>query len=152
MQVFNVQNGLLVCLFIYTLVTINYIQEFSYHAVIMLLYCIFTFWCLERSRHFNIIKDLYIKYPKMQANDDDALRYAARHGYLDIVKYLVSRGANVHTLEDAALRYSASQGHLDVVKYLVSKGAHVHAHDDWALRWAANNGHLEVVKYLESAI
>ena len=84
----------------------------------------------------------------IHAGDDQALKWAARNGYLEVVEFLVENGADIHAWDDFALEQAACNGHLEVVEFLVSIGADIHTCEDLALRKAAYNGHLEVVKFL----
>ena len=84
----------------------------------------------------------------IHTDNDLALRWGSKNGYLEIVRYLTEKGADIHVFDDLALRWGSREGHLDVVKYLTEKGADIHAEEDAALRWASDEGHLEVVKYL----
>ena len=90
----------------------------------------------------------------VHADEDDALRMAAKNGKLDVVRYLIEQAdAYVHANTDYALRWAALNGELDVVRYLIEQAgadvhAGVHADTDDALRWAAQYGQLDVVRYL----
>ena len=57
------------------------------------------------------------------------------------MQYLIENGANIHANDDFALRYAAKNGHLEVVRYLIENGADIHADDDYALRYATVYGH-----------
>jgi len=87
----------------------------------------------------------------VHANDDHALRWAARNGHTAIVCYLLAAGANVHADDDHALRWSAQNGHTAIVRCLLAAGAKVRAENDAPLRSAAANGHAEVVRILLAA-
>jgi hypothetical protein len=103
-----------------------------------------------RIGYLELVKFLVEQGANIHADNDLALRWAAEKGHLDIVKFLVEQGANIHADNNSALRWAAHYGHLDVVKFLVKNGADVHACENWALHWAAFCGHLDVVKYLEN--
>ena len=60
-------------------------------------------------------------------------------GYLNIVKYLVDNGADIHADNDCALRWAARKGNLEVVQYLVGNGANIHADNAWMLNFATEN-------------
>ena len=78
------------------------------------------------------------------ANDSDAIKWAAVNGHLEIVKVLIKNGCNANNY--AALRYATKNGHLEIVKVLIKNGAN--ANDFYAIYHAAKNGHLEIVKVL----
>ena len=59
----------------------------------------------------------------VHADNDDALRYAASHGYTPVVEILLDAGANVHAEDDAALYYAALGGQYKVVELLLNRGA-----------------------------
>ena len=84
------------------------------------------------------------------ANNNDALIWAARNGYLDVVEYLHENGADITAEDNEAVRWAAAYGHLEVVKYLHKNGADITAQNNAAVWWAARNGYLEVVKYLQA--
>ena len=84
----------------------------------------------------------------IHAQEDYALRWAAKRGHLEVVKLLLDRGAGIHAQNDDSLRWAAWHGHLEVVKLLLDRGADIHAEYDHAFRWAAERGHFEVVKML----
>lgn len=81
-----------------------------------------------------MVKFLVTKGADIHAQEDCALRWAARYGHLAVVKFLVAKGADIHVQEDCALRWAAQYGHLAVVEFLVAKGADIHAQTDYALR------------------
>ncbi|MCL4380420.1 ankyrin repeat domain-containing protein [Candidatus Dependentiae bacterium] len=105
-----------------------------------------------------------------QADNDKALRWAARKGNLKIVQFLLgmrvnghqlpeARIANIHAEDDEALRWAAEDGALAVVQFLLGmninghqlpadKIANIHADNDEALFGTAGNGHLAVVQFL----
>ena len=101
-----------------------------------------------KNGNLELVKFLVDNNADIHAYNDYAFRYAAEYGYLEIVKYLIDNGANIHARNDYALIYAAGNGYLEVVQYLIENGANIHAYDDYALRYAAFNGHLEVVQYL----
>ena len=84
----------------------------------------------------------------IRANNDFALRWCAKKGYLDVIKFLVENNANIHADDDDALHLSAEHGHLSVIKYLVGVGAKIHAKNDYALHISAKYGYLDIVKFL----
>lgn len=83
----------------------------------------------------------------LHADNDFALRLAAKGGYLDVIKYLVEQKADIRVDNDYVLCCAAMNGHLEIIKYLVKLGANIHAWSECPLRFAASNGHPEVVKY-----
>ena len=82
------------------------------------------------------------------ANNNDALIWAARNGYLDVVEYLHENGADITANNNYAVRFAAGNGRLGVIKYLHKNGADITAGDNEAVRRAAAYGHLNVVRYL----
>ena len=57
------------------------------------------------------------------AQDNSAVRMAARHGHLHVVKYLAEKGADVTAMDNSAVREASSINHVDVVYFLVGRGA-----------------------------
>ena len=108
----------------------------------------------RRKITLEVIKELVEEGASIHADNDLALVWSSKNGYLDIVEYLISKGANVHTNSDrcfnsnCALMLAAKNGHLEIVTLLVENGANVHAGGDWALLWASENNHLKVAKFL----
>jgi len=100
-----------------------------------------------------VIQRLVDEGASVQADQDEALRWAAFQGYSEIISILIKAGANAntHAYADSALRSAARRGHLEVVKVLLEAGADVHVYDDSPLRSAAEEGHLEIVKLLLDA-
>ena len=82
------------------------------------------------------------------AQDNSAMRMAARNGHLHVVEYLVERGADVTAHDNSAVLWAAANGHLHVVKYLVERGADVTAQDNSAVREASSRNHVDVVYFL----
>jgi len=97
-----------------------------------------------------IVKYLVHEGADIHSNNDYAITYASRRGYLEIVKFLVSNGADIHVKHDYAVRHASEKGHLDIIKFLTDQGADIHADNEYAIRWASANGRLEVVKFLFS--
>lgn len=64
--------------------------------------------------------------------------------------YLCKNGLDVTADDNYAVRCAAKNGHLEIVKYLHENGADITADDNYAVKWAARNGYLEVVKYLQA--
>ena len=82
------------------------------------------------------------------ANNNRAVKWAAKRGYLEVVKCLHEYGADITASNNYAVRWAAENGHLGVVRYLHENGADITAEDNYAVRRAAVCGHLEVVEYL----
>ena len=80
----------------------------------------------------------------------ERLKCAIELGDIKAIQSCEKAGADVTAEDNFAVKYASRNGYLEVVKYLVSKGADVTAGDNYAMRWASRNGHLEVVKYLVS--
>lgn len=97
---------------------------------------------------FKQVHDALERGAKVSAEDEYALRAAAKNGHLAIVQYLVQNGANIHHAERfGALPLSAAEGHLPVVQFLVSQGADIHANNGHSLISAIVGGHLPVVEF-----
>ena len=56
-----------------------------------------------------------------RANDNYAIQWASKYGYLKIVKFLTELGAECKADNDYAIRCAASNGHLEVVKFLIEE-------------------------------
>ena len=84
----------------------------------------------------------------VRADNDTALRWAAKNGHKDMVGLLLNYGANIHALIDGALIFASGNGHGDVVELLLNNGADLHEQNDLALRWAAKHGYRDVVELL----
>ncbi|OOW87345.1 hypothetical protein Xvtf_14950 [Xanthomonas campestris pv. vitistrifoliae] len=80
------------------------------------------------------------------AEDDEALALAARHGHTECVKRLLKECSPLQG-DSQALYEAALHGHADVVFQLVIF-SDAKAQDSRALVAACREGHLEVVKYL----
>ena len=98
------------------------------------------------NNHFDVVK--YLVGEKKMRPSDAALTRALLFERREIVKYLIEHGANVHAENDYALRWAARAGHFDLVRLLVEKGANIHAENEYALLWAVENGHFEIVRFL----
>ena len=81
-------------------------------------------------------------------NDNCALDWASKNGYLEIVKYLIENGADIRAYDDRALQLASKNGYLEIVKYLVENGADIRAYNDRALQLACENGHLKTIMWL----
>jgi len=68
---------------------------------------------------------------------DDALIDNSNEGNAELVGALIAAGADVHADDDYALRWAARYGHADVVELLLEAKADVHADNEEALRQAA---------------
>ena len=90
---------------------------------------------------------LYENGADITAQDDYAVRWAAKNGHLEIVRYLFEKGADITAKNNYAVRLAACNGHLEVVRYLYEKGAYIMG-SVWTVRQATKNGHTDVVEYL----
>ena len=103
------------------------------------------------------VKDLLQFGADIHANNDSALRLAARNGQTEMVQELLQptcgfiQGADIHAMNDGALKYAAENGHTETVQALLLRGANVHAEDYCALRYAAGNGHAKTLRVLLQA-
>lgn len=105
----------------------------------------------------------------INANNANALRWAARKGHNNIVQFLINNnynentliyycikgdyeivailikyGADIHNDYDYALRMSVLNRHLKIVELLLKKGADIHAKNDYAFRCSCENGYLDI--------
>lgn len=93
-------------------------------------------------------KYLYENGADITAQDDYAVRWAAKNGHLEIVRYLYEKGTNIMAKNNYAVRLAACNGHLEVVRYLYEKGAYIIEGSIWTVKQATKNGHTDVVEYL----
>ena len=54
---------------------------------------------------------------------------------VDTFKYFIEEGINIHADDDYALIYAAKNGYLEVVRYLIENGANIHARNDYAFKY-----------------
>jgi hypothetical protein len=80
--------------------------------------------------------------------DRDNLFLVCTYGDTITLFELLHNGVNLHAQNDLALRLAAKHGHTDTARLLLSQGADVHAASDLALKWAARAGHVETVYLL----
>ena len=74
---------------------------------------------------------------------------ACRNGNINIVKQLLSQ-VDPSANDNEAIKWAARMGRQDVVKLLLKDSrVDPSARDNYAIRWAAQNGHKEVVELLE---
>ena len=95
-------------------------------------------------------KFLLEKGADIHADNDYALQYSARCGYLDIVKFLIEeKGADVHANYNKAIRSSIKYNHLNVVKYIIKEGGgNIHANNDEAFILSIEYNHFDIIKFL----
>jgi ankyrin repeat protein len=98
--------------------------------------------------NIEVIRFLLDKNADIHADNDVALRMAAKKGHLEIVRFLLDKGADIHADEDIALRIACAEGRLETVGFLFEKGADIHVANGCPLRWAAQKGHVETVRFL----
>ena len=99
-----------------------------------------------------VIKGLLIYGIDIHANNDQALRCAARYGNSSVVELLLETGsACFNANRNEALRFASKNGHSSVVNLLIKAGADVHANEDEALRNSSKRGHAAVVELLLKA-
>ena len=85
-------------------------------------------------------------------NPTYGLSEAAYAGHLPIVEYLLNHGADIHADNDSAVRWAARGGHRNVIRALVERGANIRAYGDDALRQAYRRGGAEAYDYVETLI
>ena len=95
-----------------------------------------------------IIQKLIDEGADPNANNNHALRWAAKNGHLEVVKVLINSGADPKANNSLALSLAAENGHFKVIKLLIEYEADPKALNSYALKWAARIGHLEIVKLL----
>lgn len=103
------------------------------------------------ARHCAIVELLLDRGANIHADDDRALRAAARYGHAAIVQLLLARGAKADACGSEALQSAASYGHAGIVGNLLDYGADVNAigrYSRRAIDWAQENGHADVVELL----
>ncbi|KAJ3085153.1 hypothetical protein HK102_000272, partial [Quaeritorhiza haematococci] len=83
---------------------------------------------------------------KIRANDDEALRLAARHTCFPLVQKLVSHGADIHANNDEALMSAVRNGDMELLLFLIEHGADLQANSDrvWAhaIRFDGEHAHV----------
>ena len=96
--------------------------------------------------HLEVAKFLFANGARINARNNDAIRWASYHGHLNVVKFLVENGADIHTEDDIAICFAGSQGHVDLVKYFLECGVQV---PERAKIFASRCGQSVVLKMLE---
>lgn len=94
---------------------------------------------------------LITKGAEIDANDNQALRWACETGQLEIIECLHRNGANIHDVE--VLEEACRNGQLDVVVYLDQNGVDIERGPDCcsdAYCYAVNLEHPEIVAYFEN--
>ena len=90
------------------------------------------------------------------ADDNSAIRWAARNGRCDVVRYLCElpgdRGVNPAACDNSAIQWASEHGHVDVVRYLcelpADRGVDPAARNNFPIVEAAWSGRVQVVRYL----
>lgn len=82
--------------------------------------------------------------------ENRAVVYAAKNGYLEAVKYLHEQGTDITMDNNIAVVYAAKRGYVEVVKYLHQNGADITANDNYAMELALENNNIEVIEYLKT--
>jgi ankyrin repeat protein len=84
------------------------------------------------------------------AQNDYAVRWAARNGHLEVLQFLMSDPrVNPAADDNYAVCWAAQCGHLEVLQFLVSDPrVNPAAKNNYAMRGAAENGHSGVVEFL----
>ena len=108
----------------------------------------YIFIVAVENNRLNMVKYLVSEGADVTADDNDAITYAGRYGYLEMTKYLVENGADVTAQDNATVIWASYNGCLNMVKYLVENGADISDQDNWSVCMASENGQLETVKYL----
>lgn len=85
---------------------------------------------------------------KIRANNDEALRLSAEHGYVEIVALLLAKGADARACEHEAWLLSAENGCTKVIVQLLKGGGDVHANYDYALYVNARKLRVDIVRIL----
>lgn len=92
-----------------------------------------------------IVKLLLENKANLAANQDLALRMAAREGHADIVALLLHKKANLHAKDGSSLLIACVRGHTEIVRVLLENKANL---DQRALKSASKFGHVETVQLL----
>jgi ankyrin repeat protein len=106
---------------------------------------------VEKGRHARVI-ELVRKGADFRANDDAALKLAAKKGHLDLVKYFVGLGCDPCSENSSALKYSASRGHLPIVMYLAEHGCDLRHDNDYALAFSVIKNYVNIATFLVSFV
>lgn len=75
-----------------------------------------------RYNHFDVIKYL-IDIGVKQYNDYYVFRHCVMRGQLDIAEYLLDHGAKINAKDNQALKYCINHSNMKTVKFLIEKGA-----------------------------
>ena len=79
-----------------------------------------------------------------------ALVDAVARESFDAVVRLVALGADIHADNDAALRLAARQHNIDIFMYLLSHGANLCANDNEILDYASESGYTKLLYYIRT--
>lgn len=83
------------------------------------------------------------------ANNNAAVKWAARQGHLGLVKRLLIRGVDPSVGDDYPFREAAATGRTEVVRFLLQDSrVNPRSHHDWAFTQACLKGHASVVELL----
>ena len=64
------------------------------------------------------------------------------------VQAMIDNGTDITADDNYAVRLAARYGHTETVRLLIDYGADITADDNRAVRWAASSGHMETVRLL----
>ncbi|BCS82858.1 ankyrin repeat protein [Cotonvirus japonicus] len=84
----------------------------------------------------------------IKIDNNRAIRWASKNGFIDIVEYLIEQGANYRVLDNESLYLACENGHINVVNLLLNHG--VHPLLSKYLLGAIRCGSLNIVKILIS--
>lgn len=80
-----------------------------------------------QSRNEKDVIQLLLQGANVHVCDDQPLRTAIRHGYVNIVKILVSAGSDAHVRCDYPLRLAIAIDNHEIAWFLIQNGANIDA-------------------------
>jgi ankyrin repeat protein len=110
---------------------------------------------LNRTETFD--KDLFVDVNATNADDENALHWAAQSNDLESARLLIEAGINIEQRGDLGrtpLHEAAAFGHRDMVLLLIESGADVHAltEGDTPFGLARSKGHNDICDLLRAAM
>jgi len=104
--------------------------------------------CDAYIKKLNVLYSSSISDDMVTAQDNYALKWTSRNGYLEMVKYLVARGADVTAGDNYALRWAFENGYMDVVKWLITHGAGITVDNNCVLERVTENEYTTIMKWV----
>src|SRR5205809_164 len=87
----------------------------------------------------------------LRSANNQALRWACKHGHLAIVKFLLEKGLNREDILGNPLKCACQYGHLAIVQLLLEKGLtheDIRCKNNEILHYACERKHFDVVQEL----